>query len=242
MEVINMLRIKGKPHEVSPGVWSNWPLTQGAAERQKTLYFQPLSVPVEEVCEHGSTSPLYYTLTGLKRCCALFDAARACEEGLQRGEPMNPNAAELQGYDFYWRSEPGKFCGHVGKTTLDGKCYICQENKKVCMISPRQEALDAGKKWYTPTTPCRNGHVALRRVNDGACSECLKFVQDSTAATASTPRAVPIHKQFPDMVISHADAKAVGMTVYRTGEPCRAGHAGWRYVSTRNCLTCMGRG
>jgi hypothetical protein len=121
----------------------------------------------------------------------------------------------------------------VGKTTLDGKCYICQNKKRT--PSPRQAALAAGEKWYMPTAGdlCNAGHHALRRVTDGVCKTCLE--------AKHTPQEDRIDKTNPDMVISYDDAKTFGLKIYRTGQPCRKGHTGWRYVSTRGCLDCLGR-
>jgi hypothetical protein len=32
--------------------------------------------------------------------------------------------------------------------------------------------------------------------------------------------------------------RKAGFTQYRTGDPCRRGHAGWRYVSIGTCVQC----
>ena len=44
---------------------------------------------------------------------------------------------------------------------------------------------------------------------------------------------------FPDLVISRVEASALGSATYRTGEPCRRGHVGWRYISNGACIECM---
>lgn len=46
-------------------------------------------------------------------------------------------------------------------------------------------------------------------------------------------------KRNPNAIVSRAQAKAMGLTVYRTGRPCRYGHTAWRYVSTSQCITCL---
>lgn len=40
-------------------------------------------------------------------------------------------------------------------------------------------------------------------------------------------------------VISHADAKARGLTRFFTGEPCKHGHLSERQTSNRSCVTCQ---
>lgn len=39
-------------------------------------------------------------------------------------------------------------------------------------------------------------------------------------------------------VISRADARAAGLAHYFTGKPCKNGHVGQRWVSTKNCIAC----
>lgn len=49
-----------------------------------------------------------------------------------------------------------------------------------------------------------------------------------------------IDRVAPDTIITREAAIALGFTVYRTGRPCRHGHAGWRWVAGGTCLTCRG--
>ena len=48
-----------------------------------------------------------------------------------------------------------------------------------------------------------------------------------------------IMRTAPDLVLSRGEARLFGFSVYRTGEACRRGHRGWRYVSTGNCIDCL---
>lgn len=122
--------------------------------------------------------------------------------------------------------------GHMApRSTFSNACSACVIDGE----SPRQKALEAGETHYMPNTPCKNGHIALRGVNNGVCSQC------EAERKKKNPPVVSIHKLMPDMIISREDAKIAGFKVYRTGKPCRRGHKGWRWVSTNNCLTCMGR-
>lgn len=248
---MTVMRMKGKPHEVRPGCWSEWPQTLEDAMAQKTVYYNPCDGI--RLCAH-TTFPLVYTLTGIIRCCALQAASDEYTQAVfHRGEPIDPNVAIARGLDYYWRMYPGKYCGHTGKTTLDGKCYVCMQEKKnratiqgsasTRELSPRLVAKDKGEKWYMPKEGdlCRNGHHALRRVDNGTCKECEAAARAAAKAIEPEPE-IPIYRQFPEMIIGFKEAKALGFKHYRTGEPCTAGHTGWRYVSTRNCLTCMGRG
>lgn len=66
--------------------------------------------------------------------------------------------------------EPCKVKPHYGLKRL-GKCYQCQQDK--LKPTPRQAAIAAGEKWYTPSAPCqRCGTTAERRVDNGSCSGC----------------------------------------------------------------------
>lgn len=96
--------------------------------------------------------------------------------------------------------------------------------------SPRQLAIAAGEAWYQPTTPCVHGHLAPRRVSNGACRQCEDLWR---AAQRHVPAGLP-----DNVVIDRTSAQARGLTVYRTGKPCKHGHMGWRYVSTRACVEC----
>lgn len=47
-------------------------------------------------------------------------------------------------------------------------------------------------------------------------------------------------RNFPEMTISRGDARALGLTIYRTGKPCLNGHTSWRFVSSGACVACRG--
>ena len=47
-------------------------------------------------------------------------------------------------------------------------------------------------------------------------------------------------RSLPQMEISRKAARALNLTIYRTGSPCFKGHAGWRYVSSGACVACRG--
>lgn len=162
-----------------------------------------------------------------------------CGAGGSRREAMG-----MSGVKFY---QPEKPCsnGHLSERRMsDSKCVACEGGEGYMdrgswinqlpsnARSPRQLAVEAGKDWYLPTEPCeRCSGIAERRVNNGECRGCI----------GKAARPEPLHRQFPDMVISKDDAVSAGMKAFRTGNACRNGHKGWRWVSNSGCLTCQGR-
>lgn len=217
-------------------IQSMWPTNRDDALLEKTVYFYP--VPFDP-CPREDHEPqsVVYTKTGIKRCCSLRDAYPAYKEAKLRGEPTDPSMAIRLNFSYYWKAIPGKFCGHNGKTLINGKCWYCEEEKNMAPPSPRQAAIANGEKWYQPLPGdlCKNGHNSPRRVDNGVCQECMNKGSDGRVNETR------IDRLYPDMIISFEDAKANGFNVFRTGKPCRKGHTGWRYVSTRGCLECLGR-
>ena len=236
MKLRGMRRVIGK-NERGWDVFSDLPLSKEEAEAEGVAQYQPSPPPFCTICRMTHT---IYTKTGIKHCCGDRNANNAWFLAKLNNEPLSPDMATAQGKDYYWRAPKGLYCGHIGKRTLKDECYICAEDKAAgkLVISPRQAALAAGEKWYSPVDGelCKAGHYARRRVINGSCEQC-----EIEAGKRSAERELPINKQYPEMIIKYEAARAMGFTVYRTGEPCRAGHTGWRYVSTRNCLACMGR-
>ena len=123
--------------------------------------------------------------------------------------------------------------GHVGLRRL-GKCYACALEKS--KPTPRQAAKMVGEKWYIPVEPCiRCNQVAAKSVANGTCSGC---VPDELNDNRETPDSILMREQ-PDMIIDIITADECGMKVFRTGEPCRRGHRGWRYIKIGNCIPCL---
>lgn len=143
--------------------------------------------------------------------------------------PISIGKAQEAGVELWIDSRPCVVAGHYGIRKLNGDCYFCEMKRNI--KSPRQIAIQSGQTWYTPNTPCKTcGTLAERNVHNGACRGCKE-------ATKS-PAAVMMEAQ-PDLILSKADASALGITVYRTGEPCNHGHKAYRYVSTGGCLKCL---
>ena len=221
------------------------PRTKEDAEQRRAFYYYP--DPAVECCpKHGpfsiigadpqdggpvfGTQSIRYVKTGIWGCCANPDDADAYNAALAAGEPLSKAQAAEMGLPYFWTPLKGKLCGHVGKTRLDGKCYICATKK-----SPRQEAIEAGETWYQPEPGdlCKNDHSAPRRVYDGACKQC----------EAERPGKPPkLWESAPDLFISKDLAAANGFKVFRDKGKCRKDHVDpWRYVSNGACLACLGR-
>lgn len=83
---------------------------------------------------------------------------------------------------------------------------------------------------------CPTG-VKVRLTATGECVGCLAVGRVSTPGPA-VARGAGARNLPPDTIVSRADAKAKGWKVYRTGEECSRGHAGFRYVSSRACVEC----
>jgi hypothetical protein len=240
-----MLTLKEKWRQLPWGP-SPWPGTKEEAAAEGVAKYYPN--PRLESCDKHGPSVLFFdeegvpsnglhsvrfTATGIWGCCAHPDAVEAFNAAQSAGMPTTPGEAHAAGLDFYWSPLAGKYCGHVGMKTLSGKCYACEMERAAARNTPRQQAISRGETWYQPEPGdlCKNGHNAPRRVSNGSCKECEK----------TTARPAPIWKENPDLIISLEDAKAAGLTVYRTGKPCRRGHASWRYISNGGCLVCMGK-
>lgn len=127
--------------------------------------------------------------------------------------------------------EPCKRKGHPGLVDDRGRCVLCAEER---LGSPRQLAIAAGESWYDPGKPCpRCGGSCRRRVANGR-TECD---ERGGRPRGETPEAV-LMRQSPDMTLERAAARSMSLKVFRTGKACRKGHAGWRYVSSGECLDC----
>jgi hypothetical protein len=239
------VKLDGKYREVynpitKQMVGTKWPMTRELATAEGVAFFYPAGTPECPTHRNGSTSKVF-VISGLMPCCARDQAHRAYKEAEYLGEPLgHPGAATECGIDYYWVQQHGSYCGHVGKRTLDGKCWTCeQERMDSKNMSPRQIALKDGEVWYTPAhgDECRKcGALARRRVANGSCEECE--TRAKIAAGKQIVKEVSIRDICPDLVISRADAIAAGFKIFRTGKPCHKGHTGWRYIATGGCLDC----
>lgn len=105
-----------------------------------------------------------------------------------------------------------------------------------------EQAVAMGQDWYygSPSYPrvcvdrmhLRKTHIVTKRCV--ACAEATRKTVTDGRTTASRKFA----KDNPEYIIDRESARSLGFTLYRTGLACRRGHAGWRYVSTGNCVEC----
>jgi len=153
------------------------------------------------------------------------------------GHAGNPDNAVKMGAPVWIRPDPCSRAGHIGVRLTDGGgCYFCKQERD--RPSPRQLALAAGETWYTPDQSCKYcGTLAPRRVDNGRCKGCS--TNDTASSDGRQTETSQMMRDNPDMVISRSDARVLGMSVYRTGQPCKRGHTGWRYVSTSGCIECL---
>lgn len=151
------------------------------------------------------------------------------------GSPQTPNAAIASGSEFYVGLDACNKVGHVSIRTTQGECYLCLHASK--QVTPRQRALKDGRTWYVPDEPCdKCGQRAERSVSKGTCKGCINAVEVPDGRSTADSEMM---RSCPDMVVSRHDARSLGMGVFRTGEPCKRGHAGYRYVSTGACIECL---
>ena len=89
--------------------------------------------------------------------------------------PTNPAEAQAAGSSVWLRWDACKPAGHVGLKMLDGECWFCANgfDHEPLERSPRQQAIAAGEKWYTPSKPCPIcSTTALRHVDNARCQGC----------------------------------------------------------------------
>lgn len=148
--------------------------------------------------------------------------------------PVTIEGALDLGLDYVLTPEPCVNGPHLISKSLDGRrgCATCKRT-----LSPRAQALKDGEKWYTPKRPCVHCRErAPKRTYDGKCLGCHP-PSDHRTAKMDEPTRV-LMESAPDTIIDWSTAKAMNLTAYRTGRQCNKGHAEWRYVSTRGCITC----
>jgi hypothetical protein len=202
---------------------------QGAFAEDVAVYY-PM-----ETCAHCGADALVFTKTDTCKGCAHRDFQGVYSAAKTAGEPLDPDTAQNANKDYYFRCMIFEYCGHLCKSTLDGKCYECQSD------GPRDTARKKGETWYKPRhwDVCKKVHEgSLRRVYDRACKQCL----DEKAASPESAPVVDIRAGWPeDQVLERNTAREMGLKIFRTGKPCRRGHVAWRYVSNGGCLVCMGK-
>lgn len=156
---------------------------------------------------------------------------------IEKDRPTPRQAAREANERLYTPEKPCNKCGQIAPRLVSNTaCTGCSpellEPKKQ---SPRQAAIAAGEKYYTPDKPCpRCGERAPRTVANGICSAC-----NPSAPPVASSADQQLIASAPTLVIDRERAKILGLKVYRTGNYCRRGHNGFRYVSNGMCVDCL---
>lgn len=236
------MKLHGVTHDVilddGRVIGSQYPHSREDAIKEGIALWQPMP-PVKCPRPLHGCCLLLFVISGVSLCCAQRDSVDAYREARANGEPTTPGQAQERGLDYYWVGKHGTYCGHLGKRTIAGKCWYCEQAKRDAPPSPRQIALAAGATWYDPAPGdvCPAGHQAPRRVANGSCQQCEQ--EQRGPDNRRTPATdVDIRALCPELVINRDDARTAGFTVFRTGESCKRGHFGWRYISTGGCIDC----
>lgn len=219
------------------GTLSAYPTEKSAArERKIKIYDSCESCP-----DCGAFGYRYVKNDQCVQCC-LESSIAFYTESLAGGAPVTAQDAVARGMEYYVTEKPCSRLGHPGvRRATDHKCKFCieEERAKEARLKARARAKARGDMFYTNGEKCHQcGTVGPRRVNNNSCRQCE--INRSTKGAAIRQEADRgLMASCPDMVISRADAKALGMGVYRTGKLCKNNHRGFRYVSTGGCLECL---
>lgn len=145
--------------------------------------------------------------------CAILPSTRALADAQNINYVINPTATLCR---------HGK---HLKLLSKGGHCLGCAGDKRE---TRRAVAKAAGDATYSPKFECKACHTHERYVSNGKCTACCPYEN----AAARTMR------ESPDLIVSRIEAARMGLKVYRTGESCRQGHAGFRYVKGGRCVSC----
>ncbi len=110
----------------------------------------------------------------------------------------------------------------------------------------RLEALRRGLTYFDADDPCVNcGAFGIRHTKTDHCSACgyklprkRKARPNDAEGDGRITSSSLLRSENPDMIIDKETAIALGFNCYRTGDPCKHGHRGWRSVSKDACIEC----
>lgn len=188
--------------------------------------------------------------------CMTVDAHRLWPLWCQ-GDPSRPEVwstdmetSRALGIDWYYGSpNHDVMCPHgphLRKTSIStGRCVECTNDAahfRALTRGPRAMARAAGERYYTPTDPCPGcGTISPRHVVTNNCTGCRGDTSVPSGEVIDGRRTASqiFAEENPDFIIGRDAARDLGFTLFRTGDKCRRGHTGWRYVSTGNCLECL---
>ena len=170
--------------------------------------------------------------------CAYCERERQLKIKSRQARQEAVGAGEM----WYMPAEPCKKCGEKAPRRVNnGSCSNCETRRKAprsASSTARIEARSAGKMWYMPAEPCpKCGEKAPRRVNNGSCRGCEKKIRKRKRELDRLSHT--FMRDHPETVINRDDAVMLGLSVFRTGKPCKRGHRAFRYVSTGACIECV---
>ncbi len=208
-----------------------------AKEEMDRMMLRPREYATSKgMCDRLETD-FFYTaapcLNGAHLIGAFKDGRRGCAFCRSKDSPRQE--AIKAGHIKYTPARAcSKCCKRAPKRVDNGRCDGCHPEGNA-PHSPRQQAVAAGEAKYLPDEPCLHcEQLALKRVDNGRCDGCYPPKGRSKMDVETTV----LMDMAPDTVLSRDLAKAMNLSAYRTGQQCGHGHADWRYVSTRQCITC----
>lgn len=172
--------------------------------------------------------------------------------GASANVPWSKEESKSCGYTRYMDDQGCKICGTeaVGRYVADNTCVNCalRDAAQIWQLwkmgSPdrpekfplsAKQAVEMGVDYFYTEPLCKGGvHFVQPHIKTGRCVACEKLKPLPKGSTNTA-----LMEAMPDMVLQKADALALGMDVFRTGEPCGRGHRAWRYVSNGGCIACM---
>ena len=94
-------------------------------------------------------------------------------------------------------------------------------------------------RFYVPSEICPEcGTLAIRYTVGDRCLGCSPLQATENEPLLSGDRVLLDH--WPGLEFSREQALAWGIVIYRTGKQCTRGHVQYRYVTTGDCVTCVG--
>lgn len=103
----------------------------------------------------------------------------------------------------------------------------------------RQAARSIGEHRYYTGSPCKHGHVTWRRVDSGACVDCLRYVNRQSSSAGGKYKSLPPVGKNDCLPRSRAEARTLGVDAFMTGKPCKNGHVDERYTRNGSCKSCI---
>lgn len=163
--------------------------------------------------------------------------------------PWNKDTSDKLGYYVYYSDQACSECNSkpVSRFVDNDKCVNCSNNhlKETWSLwvqgSPDkpdpfpkniEQAINCGVDYFYTPNPCnRSSHFKTPNIKTGRCVICAGIRSESTEQK--------LMRDTPDAIITRDIASMLGLSVFRTGLPCKHGHKGWRYRSTSGCIPCL---